>query len=651
MLTRQELIRHSFTKQSKLIEIGASYNPIVPKSEGWQTTIIDHADQATLRAKYHDQTFDNIEPVDAIWTGEPLESILPAEMIGQYDGLIASHVGEHMPDFIGFLKTMDRVLQPNGVIALALPDKRVCFDFFRPASTTGMLLDAHFSGRTRHTPGQIYDSHAYFSTRFNVGGWMRKHPLTEGSEPHLTTSVKQAFEYFTQAQTANDYIDAHGWCFTPTSFQLIMLELHELGISRWRIARIEPAGGVEFYVWLERGVIRLDAEAETQRYRLLMHDARDTAADTLIQLTPPPPPPPAPLTTEAQTTETKPIPTISAVVPLYNGGRFIADGLCSILNQTLPVREILVVNDGSVDDGAAIVRTFQADHPDLQITLINQNNAGQSAARNKGVLHAKGDLIAMMDQDDEWYPGHLEELVKPFVKPIPGPSLGWSYSNLDQANPDGSIMLRNWLTVMQPPVEHPKSSLINCLNRDMFVLPTASLILRKAFVEVGGFDENLSGYEDDDLFMRIFRAGYGNVWLNMPLSKWRQHKDSASHTFRMARSRNYYCAKLLRMFPDDPDHLRIFYTRDVILPRFYPPGLVEYRNALHSGDSARITETYENFIKLLNAARAYGIFGKMSPAKARLIYRVMLAMPPPVARKVYLARMPLRPLLRRALPI
>jgi GT2 family glycosyltransferase len=74
---------------------------------------------------------------------------------------------------------------------------------------------------------------------------------------------------------------------------------------------------------------------------------------------------------------------------------------------------------------------------------------------------------------------------------------------------DGSMLIRSFLTRL--PTAHPKRSLIECLGQDMFVVPSASLISRKAFQAVGGFDESLSGYEDDDLFLRMFRAGYDNV--------------------------------------------------------------------------------------------------------------------------------------------
>jgi 2-polyprenyl-3-methyl-5-hydroxy-6-metoxy-1,4-benzoquinol methylase len=118
----------------RLIEIGASYHPIVPKSAGWQTTVVDHADREELAKKYRNLGIDvePIEPVDIIWREGTISDAFPADQFGRFDGLIASHVAEHIPDLIGFLQAADRLLKPDGVIALALPDKRAMFDFFAP---------------------------------------------------------------------------------------------------------------------------------------------------------------------------------------------------------------------------------------------------------------------------------------------------------------------------------------------------------------------------------------------------------------------------------------------------------------------------------------------------------------------------------------
>jgi glycosyltransferase involved in cell wall biosynthesis len=252
---------------------------------------------------------------------------------------------------------------------------------------------------------------------------------------------------------------------------------------------------------------------------------------------------------------------ISAIIPLYNGAPYIEEALRSVLAQTRPADEIIVVDDGSTDAGPELVRRMALAH---RIVLLSKPNGGQSSARNFGIAHATGDLIALLDQDDAWYPNHLEELLKPFTTPQ-YPELGWAYSNLDEVDATGGMVRRFLLRVV--PAGHPKRDLYACLSQDMFILPSATLISRKAFDAVGGFDEQLTGYEDDDLFLRIFRAGYDNVYIDQPLSRWRIYGASASFSPRMARSRMVFARKLLAAYPDDPAQGRP-YSSTMIAPRF-----------------------------------------------------------------------------------
>jgi glycosyltransferase involved in cell wall biosynthesis len=255
-------------------------------------------------------------------------------------------------------------------------------------------------------------------------------------------------------------------------------------------------------------------------------------------------------------------PSIVAIIPLYNGARWIEQSIRSVLAQTLLPDEFIVVDDGSTDEGPDIVRRIAADIPFVK--LLGKRNGGQSSARNFGVAHSNSDLIALLDQDDAWYSSHLEELVKPFMERQPIP-LGWVYSNLDECDETCGLINRNFLHRL--PSQHPKLSLFRCLSEDMFVLPSAALISRQAFEAVGAFDEQLCGYEDDDLFLRLFRAGYANVFVDKALSAWRIYPGSTSFTTRMAQSRMIYAKKLFATFPDEHKANR-FYCRDLIAPRF-----------------------------------------------------------------------------------
>jgi glycosyltransferase involved in cell wall biosynthesis len=101
------------------------------------------------------------------------------------------------------------------------------------------------------------------------------------------------------------------------------------------------------------------------------------------------------------------LPAVSVIIPLYNKGPHIARALKSVLSQTTKNFEVIVVDDGSTDDGAEVVGKFY----DPRIWLIQQENQGVSAARNRGIDSAKGELIAFLDADDEWLPEFLETIL------------------------------------------------------------------------------------------------------------------------------------------------------------------------------------------------------------------------------------------------
>jgi 2-polyprenyl-3-methyl-5-hydroxy-6-metoxy-1,4-benzoquinol methylase len=145
MNRKEKIIRH-INKYGYGIEIGPSHNPIAPKKEGFKVHIVDHLNREQLIAKYkeHHVNLENIEEVDFVWQGGNY-----LELTGKskyYDWIIASYVIEHTPDFIGFLNSCDAVLKDEGVISLVVPDKRYCFDHYRPITGISKILDNHFLG-------------------------------------------------------------------------------------------------------------------------------------------------------------------------------------------------------------------------------------------------------------------------------------------------------------------------------------------------------------------------------------------------------------------------------------------------------------------------------------------------------------------------
>jgi len=102
------------------------------------------------------------------------------------------------------------------------------------------------------------------------------------------------------------------------------------------------------------------------------------------------------------------IPEVSVIIPLYNKGPYVERAMQSVLGQTIHNLELIVVDDGSTDDGAKIVQSYN----DPRIRLIQQQNAGVSVARNRGVAESRADFITFLDADDEWKPHFLETLFR-----------------------------------------------------------------------------------------------------------------------------------------------------------------------------------------------------------------------------------------------
>ena len=273
---------------------------------------------------------------------------------------------------------------------------------------------------------------------------------------------------------------------------------------------------------------------------------------------------------------------IAAVMPVYNGRLWVEQALRSVLTQTVPADEIIVIDDGCTDDSIELVRALAHDQP--RIRIIAQPNAGQSAARNFAISLCTSEWIALIDQDDVWYPNHLEVLADT-VKKHRGLRLGWVYSDFDDIDVDGRMVNRDFIGHTK--VDNPKRDLMKVLAQGFIIQPSATLIRREAILEVGGFDERLSGYEDDDLFLRIFRADYDNTFISSPTSQWRIHVSSAGGTARAEESLRIYSQKLLDEFPNDKWRGH-YYRSDVIAPRFISVWLHMYIRASRYKDRAKM---------------------------------------------------------------
>ena len=252
---------------------------------------------------------------------------------------------------------------------------------------------------------------------------------------------------------------------------------------------------------------------------------------------------------------------IVCIIPYYNGSKFIERALISIYKQTVLPDEVVVVDDGSrVDERDFLIELNKK----YSFHLVHKINGGQGSARNTGVAESSSKYICFLDQDDFYLPRHNEILLKGI--PADEPDFGWVYGDLIEADGDGLVKK---MDLIKECATHPKRDLVTMLREDMFVLPSASLINRRAFEDVDGFDEQFTGYEDDDLFLRLYRKGWGNTFIDKSVYTWCMHNESTSYTIKMARSRFRYLKKMANLYPDDVSK-KFYYFRDLLIPRFGP---------------------------------------------------------------------------------
>jgi glycosyltransferase involved in cell wall biosynthesis len=183
-------------------------------------------------------------------------------------------------------------------------------------------------------------------------------------------------------------------------------------------------------------------------------------------------------------------PLVSVVIPSYNRAQYIAETIESVLAQTYPNIEVIVIDDGSTDDTAKVVERFAH-----QIRYVIQENSERGASRNHGLRLATGEYIAFLDSDDLWLPRMAEQCVDYLEA---RPDVGVVYADAMQIDDRG-----NELRVLR--VRGPSGQVTDSLLERTFIFMAAHLVRTSAVREIGGFceDRQLSGSEDWEMWVRL----------------------------------------------------------------------------------------------------------------------------------------------------
>lgn len=215
--------------------------------------------------------------------------------------------------------------------------------------------------------------------------------------------------------------------------------------------------------------------------------------------------------------------SISVVIPSYNCEKYLGRAIDSVLDQTYPVLECIVVNDGSTDGTACLVASYAE-----QVVFIEQSNQGASAARNAGIARAQGEYIAFLDADDYWHPTKLEKQARLLQD---HPDLVLVSTRLSRHEQDDNDHLQDEALSAQP-----YSSDIADIHTDLLALlrnpylGTPSVVVRADRArEVGGFDVRLPAAEDLDFYFRVCQnRSYARI--RQPLTIVEVRKGSLTHT-------------------------------------------------------------------------------------------------------------------------
>ena len=199
---------------------------------------------------------------------------------------------------------------------------------------------------------------------------------------------------------------------------------------------------------------------------------------------------------------------VSIIIPVYNGEKYVKESLDSLINQTYKDIEIIVIDDGSTDKTADILKTY------TKIKYVYQNNSGQSSALNKGWSIATGEILGYLSCDDVLYSNCIEVC----LKALKDNQVVVAYPNYELINQHGEFIKKIDLGDFE----------IRKQNEELICFPgPGALFRRKEFIKLGGWNTELTQVPDFDFWIRISEFGKFKR-INDSLAKFRIHKESGS---------------------------------------------------------------------------------------------------------------------------
>ncbi|MGD1883608.1 MAG: methyltransferase domain-containing protein [Paracoccaceae bacterium] len=238
------------------LEVAPWFKPIVPKSKGYNIRSLDVFDDDTLMKRARatpeipEENYPLLEPVDYVGSATEIASLVDAVDHGQFDYVISSHNFEHLPNPIKFLQGCQRILKPGGMLIMAVPDGRACFDYYRPHTLIADWLEAFHEDRSQPNGRQLFAFHSDFAALTEAG--KENFPaIVFSTPPSMMENNAELQDLWSDWQgmgSDSDYKDAHCSVFTPSSFRLLFEDCQALGLSDFEIVEMSETRGAEFLV-------------------------------------------------------------------------------------------------------------------------------------------------------------------------------------------------------------------------------------------------------------------------------------------------------------------------------------------------------------------------------------------------------------------
>lgn len=244
------------------IEVAPYFNPIIRKSEGYNVLIVDVFDEVTLRDKAREDPLipkdqvDKIEVVDIVADASAIgEAVAARKLEGQIGYIVSSHNFEHLPDPIRFLQGCTRALAPGGMLSMAIPDCRACFDHFRMPTRLSDWLAAYHRGDRQPAPETAFDCSAHLAL------YHGSHGVQPGcdiciDDPAFFVPPRRLRDVYAQYlgdhSAPGPYRDAHCSTVFGASFELMLRDLRHLGLVDLEVVEVTETIGLEFFAHLRK---------------------------------------------------------------------------------------------------------------------------------------------------------------------------------------------------------------------------------------------------------------------------------------------------------------------------------------------------------------------------------------------------------------